>query len=87
VATVYGAKVDPKTGQASLRARFTILKGARPVARGAEDVLTTTDAVASVGPIPLADYEPGSYVVRLDLTDTVTGQTLRHEAPFEIRKP
>jgi len=87
VATVYGAKADPATGQASLKSRFTILKGAKPVARGAEDAFTTTDAVASVGPIPLADYAPGSYVVRLDVTDTVTKQTLRQEAPFEIRKP
>jgi len=87
VATLYGAKVDPATGQPSLRSRFTILKGAKPVARGAEDVFTTTDAVASVGPIPLADYAPGSYVVRLDVTDTVTKQTLRQEASFEIRKP
>jgi hypothetical protein len=87
VATLYGAKADPATGQPSVRSRFTILKGAKPVARGAEDVFTTTDAVASVGPIPLADYAPGSYVVRLDVTDTVTKQTLRQETPFEIRKP
>jgi GWxTD domain-containing protein len=87
VATLYGAKADPATGQPSLRSRFTILKGTKPVARGAEDVFTSPDAVASVGPIPLADYAPGSYVVRLDVTDTVTKQTLRQETPFEIRKP
>jgi hypothetical protein len=87
VATLYGAKADPATGQASLRSRFSILKGSKPVARGAEDVFTTTDAVASVGPIPLADYTPGSYMVRLDVTDTVAKQTLRQEASFEIRKP
>jgi GWxTD domain-containing protein len=87
VATLYGAKADPATGQPSVRSRFTVLKGAKPVARGAEDVFTTTDAVASVGPIPLADYAPGSYVVRLDVTDTVTKQTVRQETPFEIRKP
>ncbi len=87
VATLYGAKADPATGQPSVRSRFTILKGAKPVARGAEDVFTTADAVASVGPIPLADYAPGSYVVRLDVIDTVTKQTLRQETPFEIRKP
>jgi GWxTD domain-containing protein len=87
VAALYGAKVDPATAQAALRSRFTILKGGKPVARGAEDVFTTTDAVASVGPIPLADYAPGTYVVRLDVTDKVANQTLRQEAPLEIRQP
>jgi hypothetical protein len=87
VATLYGAKADPATGQAGLRSRFTILKDGRPVARGAEDVFTTPDAVASVGPIPLADYAPGAYVVRLDVTDAVTKQTLRQETAFEIRRP
>jgi GWxTD domain-containing protein len=85
VAAVYGAKVDPATGQAALKARYSILKDGRPVARGAEDAFTTADAVASVGPIPLDGYAPGAYVVRLDLTDGVSKQTLRHEAPFEIR--
>ena len=87
VATLYGAKPDPATGQAGLRSRFTILKDGKPVARGAEDAFTTPDAVASVGPIPLATYAPGAYVVRLDVTDTVASQTLRQEVPFEIRKP
>ena len=85
VATVYGAKLDPATGQAALKARYSILKDGRPVARGAEDAFTTADAVASVGPIPLDGYAPGAYVVRLDLTDGVSKQTLRHEAPLEIR--
>jgi hypothetical protein len=87
VATLYGAKPDPATGQAGLRSRFTILKDGKPVARGAEDAFTTPDAVASVGPIPLATYAPGAYLVRLDVTDTVAKQTLRQEVPFEIRKP
>jgi GWxTD domain-containing protein len=87
VAALYGAKVDPATGQTSVRSRYSILKDGKPVARGAEDVFTTADAVASVGPIPLADYAPGSYVVRLDVTDKAANQTLRQEAPFEIRRP
>jgi GWxTD domain-containing protein len=85
VAAVYGAKLDPATGQAALKARYSILKDGRPVARGAEETFTTADAVASVGPIPLAGYAPGAYVVRLDVTDIVSKQTLRHEAPLEIQ--
>lgn len=85
VGMIFGAKVDPATGQAALRSRFTILKDGKPVASGAEDAFSTRDAVASVGPIPLSTYPAGSYVVRLDATDGVTKQTLRQEATFEIR--
>ena len=60
VATLYGAKVDPATGQAALRSRFSILKDGKPVARGAEDAFTTPDAVASVGPDPARDLRAGS---------------------------
>jgi hypothetical protein len=87
VATVHGAQVDGATGQASLRSRYSILKGARPQARGAEEAFSTAQAVASVGPIPLTGYEPGTYTVRLDVTDAVSGKTLRQELPFEIRLP
>ena len=38
-----------------------------------------------MGPIPLAGYAPGAYVVRLDVTDGVTQQTLRQETTFEVR--
>jgi hypothetical protein len=85
VATLHGAKLDAASGQAGLRTRFSVLKDGKPVARGAEDVFTTADAVASVGPIPLSSYVPGAYVVRLDVTDGVTKQTLRQETTFEIR--
>ena len=87
VATLHGAKVDPATGKAALRSRFSILKDGKPVARGAEDAFGTPDAVASVGPIPLAGYAPGAYLVRLDVTDGVAGQTLRRETTIEIRTP
>ena len=85
VAAVYGGKTDPATGQAALKTRFSILKDGKPVARGAEDAYGTADAVASVGPIPLAGYTPGAYVVRLDVTDAVSKETLRREAPLEIK--
>ena len=85
VATLHGAKLDAASGKAALRSRFSILKDGKPVARGAEDVFATPDAVASVGPIPLAGYAAGAYVVTLDVTDGVAGLTLRREAAFEIR--
>jgi hypothetical protein len=87
VATVHGGQLDPSTKQASLRARYSISKDGRPVARGGEDTFATAEAVASVGPIPLAGYPPGVYRVRLDVTDSVAQQTLRQEASFEVQKP
>jgi hypothetical protein len=85
VGTLFGAKVDPATARAALRCRFSILKDGRPVARGAEDTFATRDAVASVGPIPLSTYAPGTYTVRLDATDGVAGRTVQQEATFEVR--
>jgi len=85
VALLFGARVDATTGRASLRSRFTILKDGQTIARGGEDTFATPDAVASVGPIPLSGYAPGSYVVHLDVTDTVANTTLRQEAPLQIR--
>jgi GWxTD domain-containing protein len=85
VGMLFGAKSSADTRQAALRARFTILKEGKAVARGAEDVFTTSDAVASVGPIPLSAYAPGAYLVRLEATDEIANRTLHAEAPFEIR--
>jgi hypothetical protein len=85
VAALYGAKLDAATGEAVLRALYSILKDGKPVARGAPETFRTSDAVASVGPIALSDFAPGPYVVRLEVTDAVSSQTLRHEAAFEIR--
>jgi hypothetical protein len=87
VATLHGAKLDAATGQAALRSRYSILKEGKPVARGDEDAFAKAEAVTSVGPIPLAGYAPGTYVVRLDATDGVTQQTLRQETTFELRAP
>jgi GWxTD domain-containing protein len=84
VAMLFGGKTAD-TGRAALRARFTVLKDGTAVARGAEDVFTTKDAVASVGPISLSAYAPGAYLVRLEARDDVANQALRQEAPFEIR--
>jgi GWxTD domain-containing protein len=85
VGMLFGAKASADTGRAALRARFTVLKEGKAVARGAEDAFTTQDAVASVGPIPLSAYTPGAYLVRLEATDDVASRTLLQEAPFEIR--
>jgi GWxTD domain-containing protein len=84
VCVLYGGTVDPATGKAALRTRFSFLKGDRPVAQDQPQVFDTPNAVASVGPVPLSGFDPGRYVVRLEIEDQVAGAKERREAPFEI---
>ena len=86
VCVLYNAGVDPATGKASLKVRFTFVKDGRPVARGDEDVFETKDAATSVGPVPLSSFTPGRYAVRINATDAVTGKPYVQEVPFEIRE-
>jgi GWxTD domain-containing protein len=85
VSVLYGGKTDAVSGKASLRARFSILKDGKPVARGADQVLDTPMAVASVGPLPLTGFAPGRYVVKLEATDTTAETTTNQEASFEVQ--
>lgn len=85
IAMLYGGKVDAAAGHAALRAAFTILKDGKPVAKGQEEVFETPMAVASVGPIPLADYAPGTYQVRLEVKDSAAGSQETREAAFEVK--
>lgn len=85
VAVLTGGQPDATSHKPALRARFVVLKAGTPVAKGAEDVFDTALAVASVGPIPLASYGPGAYVVRLEATDVVAGTTVAQDAAFEVR--
>ena len=39
---------------------------------------------AYVGPIPLANFQPGKYVVQLRVTDNVAKKDLVQEAPLEV---
>jgi GWxTD domain-containing protein len=86
VCVLYGAGVNPATGKASVKARYSFLRDGRSVARGEEESFETKDAVASVGPVPLAGFAPGHYLARLDVTDAVSGTTSKAETAFEIVK-
>jgi GWxTD domain-containing protein len=86
VCVLYGGEVDPATGKASLRTRFSFLKEGRPVAQDQPQILDTPMAVASVGPIPLSGFDKGSYIVRLDIEDRVANRKERREAVFEIKE-
>lgn len=84
VSVLYGGKAGG-AGKASLRARFTIVKDGKPVAKGEDQVLDTPIAVASVGPLPLTGLAPGRYLVKLEAVDNGAGSEASQEAAFEIR--
>jgi GWxTD domain-containing protein len=83
-AVLYGGTADAATGKAALRTRYLFLKDGKPVARD-EQSFATPSAVASVGPVPLGDFAPGTYLVRLEVIDELARRTETREAPFEIR--
>jgi GWxTD domain-containing protein len=84
VCLLLGGQPDAVTGNPSLRARFTFLKDGKPVAKGEDQVFETKMAAPAVGPISLAGYAPGRYVVRIEVTDVVAQKTETRDAGFEI---
>ena len=84
VATIYGAETDPATGKASVRARFRVLKDGRPVSRDSEQRIETSPGVASIGPVPLAGFSPGRYVLRLEVADERSHKEDAREAVLDI---
>jgi GWxTD domain-containing protein len=82
---VYDLKVDPATGKADANAFVSILKdGKGAVARAPVNHIETEFAGSSVGPISLANFEPGKYVVQLKVADKLTKKELVQEAPLEV---
>jgi GWxTD domain-containing protein len=86
VSVLSGGKTDPATGKASLHARFTVMKDGKQVAKGDDQAFETSNAVASIGPVPLAGYSLGRYVVRLEVKDGAAGTSVTEERPFEIKE-
>ena len=82
---VYDLKLDPATGKADATAMLSILKDGRtPVAKAPANQIETEFAGSSVGPLPLAGYEPGKYVVQVKVADKLAKKELVQEAPLEI---
>ena len=82
---VYDLKVDPATGKANAVATLAVLRdGKAPVAKAPPNPIETEFTGSSVGPIPLANYQPGKYVVQLKVSDNVAKKELVQEAPLEI---
>ena len=82
---VYDIRTDPATGKADASAVVSILRdGKTPVAKAPPKAIEGDRDGASVGPIPLANFGPGKYVVQLKVTDRLSKQEVVQEAPLEI---
>jgi GWxTD domain-containing protein len=82
---VYDLRLNPATGKADATAILSVLKdGKTPVAKAPTNQIETENAGSSVGPLPLAAYEPGKYVVQLKVNDKVGKKELVQEAPLEV---
>ena len=84
LAFIYGGKAD-EAGKVSLAANFTITKDGTVVARAPEQTYDSSPTGPSVGPVPLASYKPGKYVVQVKVTDKVTKKDYTSEATFEVK--
>jgi GWxTD domain-containing protein len=81
----YDGKVDQATGKASVLATVQIDKdGKTPVAKAADQTFDLVVGGTVIGPVPLAKYDPGKYVVKLKLTDNVAKKDVTRDVPFEI---
>jgi GWxTD domain-containing protein len=83
---VYDLRLDPATGKANAVAVVSILKeGKAPIAKAPANPIETEFAGSSVGPISLAAFEPGKYVVQLKVVDNVAKKDLLQEATLEVQ--
>lgn len=77
--------VDSATGKADAAAVVSILASDRAVVAVAHpDRIENSSAASSVGPISVAGYEPGSYVVQLKVTDKAAKREIVEESPLEV---
>ena len=81
---IYDLPVDPATGAADATVAFAILKGGKPVAEAPANPATSAQVGSVVGPVPLADLEPGSYVAQIRVTDRLRNQTVIKNEKFQV---
>jgi GWxTD domain-containing protein len=76
---------EPPPAKASLTVGFTISKDGKVVAQAPDQSYDTQSATPGVGPVPLAKYAPGKYVVKMKVRDNLAKKDYTKEAEFEIR--
>ena len=85
---IYDLGVDPSNQKADSTVAFSILKNGRtPVAQAPKVPIDTPVMASTVGPVPMATYGPGSYVVQLKITDNISGKVVVQREDFTILDP
>jgi GWxTD domain-containing protein len=79
------APAEPLPAKASVTAGFTISKDGKLIAQAPDQSYDTPAATPGVGPVPLAKYGPGKYVVKMRVRDNLGKKDVTKEAEFEIR--
>jgi hypothetical protein len=82
---VYDLEVDKATGAPSGLATFSLLKGTKAVAESPAVAIDRPVAGSSIGPIPLAKYEPGQYTAKLVVSDKVAKKDKVVEVVIEVK--
>jgi len=85
IGAVYNAAKDPATGKGSMSWGFSILKDGKPVAKTEDQTVEGDTASPSIGPVPLANFAPGKYVVQLRVHDNVAKKDYTKDATFEVK--
>ncbi len=84
LAFAYDAQVDA-AGKAQVVSQFTLMKDGKRFTGSAEQAFDTPVATPEAGPVPLADFPPGKYIVQLRVSDKQAGKDVSREATFEVR--
>jgi hypothetical protein len=64
---------------------FTISKDGKTVAQAPDQTYDTVAATPAVGPVTLAKYAPGKYLVRMKVHDNLAQRDYTKETEFEVR--
>ena len=75
---------DPKVLKPSVAARFEVLKADKPLTASNDILIDTSDFAPTLGPIPLRGAEPGTYQLKVVVTDRVAKKELSTTTTYQI---
>jgi hypothetical protein len=82
---LYGGVKD-EAGKTSVTMSMTISREGKTIGK-LDDQTLETPGNQTIGPIPLATYEPGTYIVEVKVKDNVGKTEIVDRTTFEVRSP